>query len=461
MTSASTQDNYLVNLPIPLKQQLQGQFERQYKCGSRISWKVFEQDWSRELSSAPPTPPSVRAAVYLSEIYSKARNHCEYRIADGLCLLLLKISYQKWMDKYRLSDNSPFPTSDRDPEPIKIAIANRPQTKTEQTDYIPRPTLENICYNTLTQPGALLQIKAPQERGKTALITQVLNQLETEGYLTVNLSLKLVDQQQFKHLDLFLKWLCFQVSQKLGLTIDFKQDWLEDILGSKSCCNNYFQQYLTQINQPLILCLDDVDLIFPHPTISNDFFPLLRFWHEQARSCSLWKKLRLAVIYSTEVYIPLNIHQSPFNVGVPVELTELTLGEVQQLVYQKKLNLKDPEIHQLSNLVGGHPYLINLALSYLKTHPHTTLKKLLETAPTSSGIYRNHLMKLFLNLMEKPEFKTALKQLITQRKPIQLETLTHHKLYSMGLVKSVGNKATISCLLYQLYFQNQQLGESL
>ncbi|VXD10774.1 AAA-like domain-containing protein [Planktothrix paucivesiculata] len=391
MTCASTGNNCLVPLPTALKQQWQEKFDHQYKLGKRISWAVFEQDWSRELSSAPPTSPSVRSAVYLPEIYSKARNSCEYRIADGLCLLLLKISYQDWITQYRLSEKSLSASGDgKNAEIIKSAIAHPPQPKTEQTDYIPRPTLENICYNTLTQPGSLLQIKGPQEKGKTALITQVLTQLETEGYLTVNLSLQLVEQQQFKNLDSFLKWFYFQVSQELGLTTNLKQDWLGDIFGSKSCCNNYFSQYiLSQVNQPLILCIDDLDLIFPHPTIANEFLSLLRFWHEQARSFSLWKQLRLAVVYSTEVDVPLNIHPSLFNGGVSVELTELTLAEGQQLVNKKNLNLKDSEIHQSINLVGGHPYLIN-----------TTLLCGLKT---------------------------------------------HHKLYSRGLVKSGGNKAAISC----------------
>lgn len=390
MTSASIGNNCSVPLPTALKQQWQEQFDRQYKLGKRISWAVFEQDWSRELSSAPPSPPSVRTAVYLKKVYSKARNSCEYRIADGLCLLLLKISYQDWITQYRLSEKSLSASGDgKNAETVKSAIAHPPQPKTEQTDYIPRPTLENICYHTLTQPGSLLQIKGPQEKGKTALITQVLTQLETEGYLTVNLSLQLVEQQQLKNLDSFLKWFYFQVSQELGLTTNLKQDWLGDIFGSKSCCNNYFSQHiLSQINQPLILCIDDLDLIFPHPTIANEFLSLLRFWHEQARSLSLWKQLRLAVVYSTEVDVPLNIHPSLFHGGVSVELTELTLAEGQQLVNKKNLNLKDSEIHQSINLVGGHPYLINTTLSYRKNP---------------------------------------------------------HKLCSRGLVKSGGNKAAISC----------------
>jgi hypothetical protein len=88
---------------------------------------------------------------------------------------------------------------------------------------------------------------------------------------------------------------------------------------------------LPSINSPLTLCLDEVDTVFNHPDIASDFFGLLRAWHEAAKNSDLWKKLRLVVVHSTEVYIPMNINQSPFNVGLPIELPEFNAGQVQDL----------------------------------------------------------------------------------------------------------------------------------
>jgi hypothetical protein len=55
--------------------------------------------------------------------------------------------------------------------------------------------------------------------------------------------------------------------------------------------------------------------------------------------------------------IPLNINQSPFNVGIPSELPPLTESQVMDLVRRHGLNWREAEVAQLMAMVGGHPYL--------------------------------------------------------------------------------------------------------
>ena len=90
-------------------------------------------------------------------------------------------------------------------------------------------------------------------------------------------------------------------------------------------------EMMTAADSPLVLYLDDVDALFPYPEVYEDFFGLLRSWYEKARSRPNWKKLRLAIAHSTDVYIRLNINRSPFNVGLAIELPELTREQVQEL----------------------------------------------------------------------------------------------------------------------------------
>lgn len=52
---------------------------------------------------------------------------------------------------------------------------------------------------------------------------------------------------------------------------------------------------------------------------------MLRSWHEKGKISDVWKPLQLVLAHSTEVYITLDYHQSPFNAGVPVELEKLNL----------------------------------------------------------------------------------------------------------------------------------------
>ncbi len=87
--------NSIVPLPDPLKKVLQQNFESKYKFASGISWEIVWQDWCRELETDPPTPPTVRSILFSN------KNACEYRIADGLCQLLCKRSYDDWIDQLR------------------------------------------------------------------------------------------------------------------------------------------------------------------------------------------------------------------------------------------------------------------------------------------------------------------------------------------------------------------------
>lgn len=159
--------------------------------------------------------------------------------------------------------------------------------------------------------------------GKTSLLSRILQQAKELDYLTVPLSFQLADTAVFADLDKFLRWFCASVGRRLRLPNRLNDYW-DEIFGSKDNCTAYFEEYLlSEIDRPLTLGLDEVDCVFQHPEIAADFFGLLRAWHEEAKSRDLWKKLRLVVVHSTEVYIPLNINQSPFNVGLPIELPEL------------------------------------------------------------------------------------------------------------------------------------------
>jgi hypothetical protein len=225
-------------------------------------------------------------------------------------------------------------------------------------------------------------------------------------------------------------------------------------MGAKVSCTTYFEQYLlVAADSPLVLCLDNVDLLFPYPEIYEDFFGLLRSWYEKARSRQVWKKLRLLLIHSTDVYIRLNINQSPFNVGLPLELSEFTREQVQDFAQQHQLHLDVTAIDSLIKLVGGHPYLLEMAFSHIKNHANIRLEQILIEATTETGIYSHHLREYWLNLQEHPELAIAIHQIVCSVSPIILEPIVAYQLQSMGLVKLSGNLAEIRCNLYRQYFR--------
>lgn len=94
--------------------------------------------------------------------------------------------------------------------------------------------------------------------------------------------------------------------------------------------------------------LDNFDRIFPYAAVADAVFALLRFWNEEAKRSEIWKKLRLVVAHSTDIYAypQLDINRSPFNVGLAIEIPEFTLAEMQELAKYYNLESLDLSILQ-------------------------------------------------------------------------------------------------------------------
>jgi serine/threonine-protein kinase len=270
----------------------------------------------------------------------------------------------------------------------------------------------------------------------------------------VHLSFQLADGKVFADLDKLLRWLCLKVAQKLRIPNKLTDHWDNETFGSKDNCTTYFEEYLlTEINQPLVLALD-VDRVFDYTEIAPDFFGLLRAWHEEGKNQEIWKKLRLVVVHSTEVNIRLNINQSPFNVGLPIELREFNSQQVLDLAQRHGLNWSLTQVEQLMSMIGGHPYLVRVAL-YQIARKDITLNSLLETAPKEAGLYGNHLRSHLSELEKHPELAAAMKKVVAASSPVRLESREWFKLQSMGLLKLQGDDVTPRCNLYRQYFRDR------
>lgn len=319
--------------------------------------------------------------------------------------------------------------------------------------YVERPPIEWDCYNEIREPGALIRIKALRQMGKTSLMNRILAQAALENYRTVRLNLRQAERTVLSNIDKFLRWFCANISQQLQLEPRLDDYWDEELMGSLVSCTTYFQAYLLeQINRPLVLALDEVEHIFEYPDIAQDFFPLLRNWYEEANNLDIWKLLRVVVVHSTEVYIPLKINQSPFNVGLPVELPEFSLEQVADLARRHGLDWTENQLQPLMAMLGGHPFLVRLAL-YRISRQETTLEQLLQTAPTESGIFIDHLRRQLISLQQNPELAAALKKVVSTDESVQLEPIQVYQLQRMGLVQLDGNKVMPRCNLYRQYFR--------
>jgi hypothetical protein len=210
------------------------------------------------------------------------------------------------------SEGAPSAAEELDPPAIAEAFAQQesvqmpplpvaePELPGGQVDlasqfYVERGKIEARCYEAIATPGALIRIKAPRQMGKTSLMSRILRHGEQQGCLGVPLSFQVADSVVFGDLDKFLRWFAASVGRRLQIPNRLNDYW-DEVFGSKDNCTAYFEEYLLPtLNRPLVLCLDEVDMVFQHLTIASDFFGLLRNWHEMDKSSELWKRFRLGV----------------------------------------------------------------------------------------------------------------------------------------------------------------------
>ncbi|MFM5899114.1 MAG: AAA-like domain-containing protein, partial [Dolichospermum sp.] len=222
-------------------------------------------------------------------------------------------------------------------------------------------------------------------------------------------------------------------------------------LGNNVNCTNVFDKFIFPNCQNIIfLGIDNLHRIFPAREL-QDFLLWLRTRHENAKNNELWRKLAFILAYSTDEYPLFQLNfSSLYNVGNPQELRELNTVEIQNLSLKHGLNWQLIQVESLNHIIGGHPFLVRLAMYHI-SHEEMTLEQILNKAATNEGIYSNHLDRL-LKIIRDSDLTESLKRVIHSFTPVQLDPIETFQLYSIGLVIKKDNKVEPRCQLYREYF---------
>ncbi|MEL6400560.1 MAG: AAA-like domain-containing protein [Cyanobacteria bacterium J06626_4] len=321
--------------------------------------------------------------------------------------------------------------------------------------YVDRPPNDDIAHREIQRPGGFLRVKAPRKMGKTSLVFRLMQTAQAQGYQTAHLDLQTIDEAIFVNTETFLKWFCLRVSQELGIFPELDTYW-DSSMGYKVSSELYFQEHiLGQSHKPIVLIISAAEELIQHSQIAQDFFPLLRYWHEKARWSSIWQTLRMVIAHATEIYVPLKIHQSPFNIGQAIKLPGFTAAQVAELAKHYGLKTIDRALAQrIFEMLGGHPYLVNVFFYHLVTES-TQPDTLFEVAATPSGIYGAHLRNYLAILKQSPNLAQAMHQVVSTQAGAELDAVTMYRLESLGLIKINGYRAMPGCEVYRSYFQQQ------
>ena len=319
--------------------------------------------------------------------------------------------------------------------------------------YVARPEDALVLNQVRAPEGATVIIKGVRQIGKSSLLARAASAAREAGARVVHLDFQLLETSHLKDLDSLLRWMARRVAAELRPSVKVDEVWSADD-GPKLSLSTYLETaILAPSTKPLVLLLDEVDRVFDHPDYRDEFFALIRYWHNQrANRPEPWDRLNLVLAHSTEPALWIqDITQSPFNVGERVRLRDFNPAEVADLNQRYGSPLAPDSLAALTTLLGGHPFLIRQALYHLAGHGWT-FAELQQRAAESDGPFGDHLKRYIWGLSRDKALKDAFKAILRDG---QCEEEAHfQRLSAVGLISGSERMAAgPRCQLYADYFR--------
>jgi hypothetical protein len=295
--------------------------------------------------------------------------------------------------------------------------------------------------------GMTVVIRASRQMGKSSLLLRYIANCQRFDKVFALVDLQSFTDAELKEYPSFLQKLSGALSRRLGLSSDVSKItntlemtyFVEDVLLAKA-------------GKPLLIAIDEADRVLGC-NWQRDFFGMLRSWHNRREEFgSRMAELDLALVIATDPYLLIDDdHQSPFNVGLVVELTPFGRQDLDQLNDLYGNPLKATECDSLYELLHGQPYLTRLALYRLTVDSTLSFRNLYEHAANTDGPFGDHLRSKLLLLQRQPGFIETVHRVL--RGDADLDGLQYDRLHAGGLVRREGNKIIPANLLYARFLK--------
>jgi hypothetical protein len=320
-------------------------------------------------------------------------------------------------------------------------------------------TIETKCKKEI-EKGNFIRIKGSSGMGKSELLEQLVRHCQSKKYLTIKIDFRAIEKSVFNDLKSFSTFFSNLVMREIitlnnlneDQFIDYKTNFNPDSVNYST--TQYFKkQILTLINNQnkLILAMDNVDKLFTSKIIRDAICPLWRSWYSSDNL--IRQKMVMIITHSTDDYPDYNINSSPLKgIGYPPVLTDWEQPQIKQICQQYQLNLTDLAIEKLISQIGGHPYLVKLAINYLH-EKQTTVENLLgirlqeEFSP-----FCDYLDQILQHLQSLPAVCQIYAKILNSE-TITLKNINDKfHLKSMGLIKYNDGQILPKYPIYKDYF---------
>lgn len=348
--------------------------------------------------------------------------------------------------------HAPLPAFD--PRFLKELVVPGGAVRLRDRFYIERDA-DTRLKEQIVEWGTTSTIRAPRQTGKTSLLMRGIHHAREQGAKVVFLDFQSWGSSQLTSLDVFLQEFAQSICDELDLDEKvLEQAWAGTRSALKKLLRFMNAHVLPTSDSLIVLAMDEADCLL-QTGFYKDFFGLLRSWHNRrARpGQELWEKLNIVLVISTEPYLLIDdIHQSPFNVGLDLDLADFDPDQVRDLNRRHGSPVSDDDLPQMMTLLRGHPFLTRQAL-YTMVTENLTWADLGRHATSDHGPFGDHLRHQYWTIRDKPQLKEALKEIVVSGRCS--DDLALFRLLRAGLVRGSGDAFTCRCELYEHYFKDK------
>ncbi|ARU40449.1 hypothetical protein CCB80_04555 [Armatimonadetes bacterium Uphvl-Ar1] len=217
----------------------------------------------------------------------------------------------------------------------------------------------------IAQGESFVLVRSPVGFGKSTLLQQGAEAAVALGHQVVILDIRRIESAVLAERDLLYREILHGLFDQLGLS--FHMEWDEE-LGSNLNFERGVVRALEETGGRIFWAWDEAErLLFQE--YADDLFGLMRSWHNRRawERGSIWERLTIGLAYRSDAtQLIKNQQQSPFNVGVMIEISPFEKDDLSALNREMgNVVIQQDELSDVLFVLGGHPGLCSAALEGL------------------------------------------------------------------------------------------------
>jgi AAA-like domain len=323
-----------------------------------------------------------------------------------------------------------------------------------------------------SQDYSLYVIKGSEGVGKSSLLSRIYNWLESERFpnqadasssivklINLNTNENLTSPNSLADLHEFLLNFTKIISEEFrpdykGADLpSVEKYWIKSKDGGDAAgtiCTRYLREYIfNNIDRSCYLLIDGLVDVVLGTNVEEGFQNVIRSWYQGNGLQGFTQKPTMILTYSRLLTFSLGITSPLDTVGKHFVLNDFNKEQVKNLSKRYALCLRESDLDEIINLLGGKPELINTAFYYMMKNSREDVSNLIETAYRLDGPFAEYLVHLsnirrFIEL-----FRRVLE------KDVNLSVQEKFALSKAGFIKVNQDFAQIpspSCQLFERYY---------